>query len=74
MASDVHGKITINTAHWTIYESFDILLANGTIRHCLKTENSELYYSAIAGMGLLGIIISASLKLQKLKHRILSKK
>jgi decaprenylphospho-beta-D-ribofuranose 2-oxidase len=37
--------------------SFDIMLANGTLLHCSRTENSDLFYGAIAGFGMLGFII-----------------
>ncbi|HRS01588.1 MAG TPA: FAD-binding oxidoreductase [Bacteroidota bacterium] len=75
MASDVHGKN--HHKHGTLgqyIESFDILLADGEIRHCSKVENTELYHSAIAGMGLLGIILSASLKLIKIETPYIKQK
>lgn len=38
--------------------SFDIMLTNGEILTCTRTQNQDLFYGAIAGFGLLGFIIS----------------
>ncbi len=75
ISSDVHGKN--HHKHGTLgqyVESMDILLANGEIKHCSKSENSELFNSTIAGMGLMGVILSATLKLHKIETAYIKQK
>jgi FAD/FMN-containing dehydrogenase len=43
--------------------SFDLLMADGTIRKCSRDENTKLFHATIGGYGLLGIILHVTLKL-----------
>lgn len=45
-------------------ESFRLIDANGSIRHCSRDENSELFRLAIGGYGLLGAVYSVRLRLR----------
>lgn len=46
-------------------ESFRIMLANGEIKTASRTENVELFRSAIGGYGLFGIILDVNLRVVK---------
>lgn len=43
--------------------SFDIVLADGRLLHCSRSENSDLFYGAIAGFGMLGFIVQIEYQL-----------
>jgi len=68
IASDIHGKnhhaagTFSDHVHW-----FDLLLANGEIRRCSRTENIGLFRLTCGGMGLTGIILRASFGLEKIE-------
>jgi len=68
IASDVHGKnhhlegcFSDHLIH------FDLVIESGNIIRCSQTENEDLYWSTIGGMGLTGIIISARFFLKKIE-------
>lgn len=64
IAADVHGKnhhihgCFSNYLNW-----FTILLADGTILKCSKSENKDLFWATCGGMGLTGVILEASFNL-----------
>jgi decaprenylphospho-beta-D-ribofuranose 2-oxidase len=68
IANDIHGK-----AHHTdgsfvnCVLSFDILLADGSIKTASRTENADLFWANFGGLGLLGIILTAKIKLRKIE-------
>src|SRR6266850_4089596 len=43
-------------------ESFRLMLADGRIVRCSRTENAELFAAALGGYGLFGIILDAELR------------
>jgi FAD/FMN-containing dehydrogenase len=55
---DIHYGPIIQTV-----KSFIIMLADGSLLKASRTENSDLFYGAIGGYGLLGIIVQATLSL-----------
>lgn len=63
-AADVHGKnhhqagTISNFVDW-----FDIVLADGTLRHCSRTENADLFRATAGGMGLTGVVYRIQLRL-----------
>ena len=67
LSNNIHGK---NAYHQGCIgehvDNFKIILADNDIYYCSRDVNSELFFSAIGGMGLLGIIIEAELKLRKI--------
>jgi decaprenylphospho-beta-D-ribofuranose 2-oxidase len=47
--------------------AFDLLLPSGELIPVTMRDNDELFYSAIGGLGLLGIITSITLQLQRIR-------
>ncbi|MBI3819871.1 MAG: FAD-binding oxidoreductase [Planctomycetes bacterium] len=65
-AMNAHGKN--NFKRGTFGEhivEFTILLPTGEEKRCSPTENSELYYAAIGGFGMLGCFTDITLKMKK---------
>lgn len=67
----VGGSLSANCHGWQYgkapiacsVESFRIMLADGRIWRCSRSENSELFGLALGGYGLFGVILSAELRL-----------
>jgi FAD/FMN-containing dehydrogenase len=51
--------------------SFELLLPNGEVRQCSRTENPELFHAAIGGFGMLGCFMRLTLKLKKVHSGLL---
>ena len=61
IAADVHGKNHHHVGSFCEHVEFiEIMNAQGEIQHCSSTENKELFEASCGGMGLTGIIVSAS--------------
>ena len=64
IASDVHGK---NHHHnGSFGESvldLKLMIASGEVIHCSPTENSDVFWATVGGMGLTGVILSARIQL-----------
>ena len=66
----VGGSLSVNCHGWqynrppisSTVESFRLMLADGTVRRCSRTENKELFSLALGGYGLFGIILDAELR------------
>lgn len=66
----VGGSLSVNCHGWqygrppiaSTVESFRLLLADGTIKTCSRTENAELFALALGGYGLFGVILDADLR------------
>jgi len=67
IANDVHGKNHhIDGCFSETLESIEIFtLSKGTL-HCSKSNNSALFHSTCGGLGLTGIIISATIQLKRI--------
>ncbi len=68
VASDVHGKNHHKAGCFC--ESlicFDLMLPDGSIVQCDRENNRELFMATCGGMGLTGIILSVTLKLQPVR-------
>lgn len=64
IAAEVHGKNHhLIGAFSDFLISFQLLAGNGNIYNCSRGSHRDLFYSTIGGMGLTGIILSASLQL-----------
>jgi FAD/FMN-containing dehydrogenase len=66
IANDVHGKN--HHRHGTFgchVERFDLLRSDGSVVTCSRAMNSALFAATIGGLGLTGIILSASIRLMK---------
>jgi FAD/FMN-containing dehydrogenase len=66
----VGGSLSVNCHGWqnnrppiaSTVESFRLLLADGRIVRCSRTENPELFSAALGGYGLFGVILDAELR------------
>jgi decaprenylphospho-beta-D-ribofuranose 2-oxidase len=68
IANDIHGKAHhIDGSFVNCILSFTILLADGRILLASRTENADLFWGNFGGLGLLGVILTARLKLRKIE-------
>lgn len=68
IANDIHGKAHhIDGSFVNCVISFTILLADGNTVDASRTENSDLFWANFGGLGLLGVILKAKLKLRKIE-------
>ncbi len=68
IASDVHGKNHHSEGCFSDHLiSFKLLTEHGDVLNCSSTENSELFWATVGGMGLTGIILSAAFKLRNIE-------
>jgi decaprenylphospho-beta-D-ribofuranose 2-oxidase len=66
----VGGSISVNAHGWDMrhgpagasVEWFRILLADGSVQRCSRSENSELFHYVIGGYGLFGVILDVGLR------------
>lgn len=75
IANDVHGKNHHKEGSFGCFvEEFELIRSTGEILLCSKTQNSELFYATIGGMGLTGWITWAKIKLKPiLNNTIITK-
>lgn len=67
IASDVHGKNHHLEGSFTDHIlSLQLITADGSILECSKSSHTELFYATCGGMGLTGVIITASLRLKRI--------
>ena len=69
LAANGHGRGLTYKPIVQDVESFELVDASGAVRHCSRTENSELFSLAIGGYGLFGIIYAVTLRLMP-AHRV----
>lgn len=75
IASDVHGKNHHKDGSFTDHvESLILALADGQIVRCSKTENTELFTATCGGMGLTGVIVSATFRLKPIETAMIRQK
>ena len=68
IAADVHGKNHHQDGSFGAHvESLLLVTANGETRTCSRTENADLFRATLGGMGLTGIILSASFRLKPIE-------
>ncbi len=66
IAADIHGKNHHRAGSFCDFvDSFTLALASGELRKCSRIENKELFHGACGGMGLLGVIVDVTLRLEK---------
>lgn len=67
IANDVHGKAHhCQGAFSNCVEQMTILLASGETVVASRTENAELFWATFGGMGLLGVVLTATIRLRKI--------
>jgi FAD/FMN-containing dehydrogenase len=71
-AMNIHGKNhpTAGTLGEHIQE-FDFLLPSGEVRRCSPSENTDLFYAAIGGIGVLGVFTRIALELKPVHSGLL---
>jgi FAD/FMN-containing dehydrogenase len=68
IANDVHGKAHhVQGTFERCVESFRLLLADGRVVACSRHEEPELFYGCFGGMGLLGVVLSARIRLRRVE-------
>ena len=68
IANDIHGKAHHSQGSFVnSVESMRVLLANGEVVTCSRSELPDLFWASFGGMGLLGIILSAVIKLKQVE-------
>jgi len=63
LSANIHGRGLGQAPFVSDVEEFKIVTADGELRSCSRTQNSELFSLAIGGYGLFGLIASATLRL-----------
>lgn len=75
IASDVHGKNHHKEGSFSNHVKWlDVLLADGSVVRCSRTQNTELFLATCAGYGLTGIVLRAALRLKKIETAYLRQK
>lgn len=68
IANDVHGKAHHAQGSFaSCVDAMTILLPSGEVVCASRSENDDLFWGTLGGMGLLGIILSATLRLRKIE-------
>ncbi|AEH88272.1 FAD-binding oxidoreductase [Mesorhizobium opportunistum] len=66
IANDVHGKNHHGRGTFGCHvESFTLLRSDGKTYRCSATDNPRLFAATLGGMGLTGLILSASIRLMR---------
>ncbi len=66
LAANIHGKNNVHAGPIGEHVvSFDLLLPSGQVVHCDPLTEPELFYSVMGSFGLLGVIVSATLRLKR---------
>ena len=60
-------KLFIQRYFGDYVEEIEILTPDKGLMKCSKTNNSELFFAVISGLGAFGIILNAKIKLRKIK-------
>jgi FAD/FMN-containing dehydrogenase len=68
IANDIHGKAHhIDGSFVNCVISFTILVADGRVLTASRTENEDLFWANFGGLGLLGVILTTTIKLRKIE-------
>lgn len=68
IANDIHGKAHhIDGSFVNCVVSFTILTASGQVLTASRTENEDLFWANFGGLGLLGVILTATIRLRKIE-------
>ncbi len=75
IASDIHGKNHhLDGTFCNHLISVEIILGNGQMIEISDIKNKELFYATCGGIGLTGIIYSATIKLRKINSTLINQK
>ena len=65
IAADVHGKNHHKDGSFGSYlDWIDVLVSDGSVQRCSRSENTELFEWTVGGMGLTGIVLRAAIRLR----------
>ena len=65
IAADVHGKNHQKDGSFgSCVDWIDVLVSDGSVQRCSRTENTELFEWTVGGMGLTGIVLRAAIRLR----------
>ena len=68
IAADVHGKNHHRDGSFGAHvESLTLVTADGKVRECSRSEHADLFRATVGGMGLTGVILSASFRLKPIE-------
>ena len=68
IANDIHGKAHHAQGSFSgCVDEINVLLASGQIVQASRTENSDLFWATFGGMGLLGVVLTARIRLRKIE-------
>ncbi|MDB5108547.1 MAG: FAD-binding oxidoreductase [Candidatus Binatus sp.] len=68
VASDVHGKNHHRESSLGSHVTYlDLMLASGEVRRCSRTQNPELFWATVGGMGLTGVILELEISLRRIE-------
>ena len=68
IASDVHGKNHHQAGCFSQYvHHLELMLPDGDVRQCSRSENAELFRATCGGMGLTGLILTATIQLRQVR-------
>lgn len=64
IANDIHGKNHhVDGCFSEFVHSFMLLTASGDVIRCSREENRDLFYATVGGIGLTGVILTATIQL-----------
>ncbi len=73
IASDVHGKNHhIENSFCRYVSDLTLMLADGDVVTCSRSENEELFRATCGGMGLTGIILAATINLKAITSSLIN--
>ncbi len=68
IANDIHGKGHHRDGSFARYvRSFTILLADGRVLTASREEHADLFWANFGGLGLLGVILTVALQLERIE-------
>lgn len=68
IAADVHGKNHhVDGSVGRFVDWIDIMVADGSLQRCSRTENPDLFDRTLGGMGLTGVIVRAAMRLRRVE-------
>ncbi|MFE6848870.1 FAD-binding protein [Streptomyces sp. NPDC057686] len=73
IAADIHGKNHHQSGAFTRHvRAFDLLMADGTIRHVTPEDEPALFWATAGGMGLTGVVLAATIELLPVQTSLIS--
>ncbi len=73
LSANIHGKNNFKMGPFGEHVvAFDVILPTGAELTCTPNKNADLFHSIISGMGMLGIIISVTIKMKRVYSGLLT--